>query len=192
MRSFKHIASGVLAAAIVVWPVIAQATVTIDLVPVGNPGNSGEVSGPSAGGSSESKPDRVCGAVDYSYQIGEFEITTGQYLEFLNAVAKTDTYSLFHPAMTYDFYNLYGHDDWGCNIIQSGTSGNFTYTAPAVVGSQADWLNRPVNNIDWGDAARFCNWMTNGQPTNLGEATNSTETGSYTLNGKTALPSWQR
>ncbi len=75
---------------------------------------------------------------------------------------------------------------WGCNIIQSGTSGNFTYTAPTVVGTQADWLNRPVNCIDWGDAARFCNWMTNGQPTNLGEAANSTETGSYTLNGKTS------
>jgi formylglycine-generating enzyme required for sulfatase activity len=33
------------------------------------------------------------------------------------------------------------------------------------------------------DAARFCNWLQNGQPTNLGEATGSTETGAYTLNG---------
>ena len=40
-------------------------------------------------------------------------------------------------------------------------------------------------NVSWGDAARFANWMGNGEPTNLGEAVGSTETGAYTLNGDT-------
>jgi formylglycine-generating enzyme required for sulfatase activity len=37
--------------------------------------------------------------------------------------------------------------------------------------------NRPVVYVSWFDAARFANWMINGQ------GSGSTETGSYTLNG---------
>ena len=40
----------------------------------------------------------------------------------------------------------------------------------------------------WVNAARFANWLQNGQPTNLGEAAGSTETGAYTLNGATRRP----
>ena len=36
-------------------------------------------------------PDRICGAVDYAYNIGKYEVTAGQYTEFLNAVATTRT-----------------------------------------------------------------------------------------------------
>jgi formylglycine-generating enzyme required for sulfatase activity len=42
--------------------------------------------------------------------------------------------------------------------------------------------NFPVNWVSWGSAARFCNWLANGQPTGP-EATWTTENGSYTLNG---------
>ena len=70
----------------------AQADVVIETVTVGNPGNAGELSGTGAGGAG---PDRVCGAVGYLYHIGRFEITAGQYAEFLNAVAATDTYDLW-------------------------------------------------------------------------------------------------
>ncbi len=109
----KRVMAGLAAMALGAYAVVAQATVTVDLVPVGNPNNPGELSGPSAGGSSESQPDRICGEVDYSFQIGKFEITVGQYLDFLNAVAKTDTYQLFHPAMTFDINNQNGHDSLG-------------------------------------------------------------------------------
>jgi hypothetical protein len=34
----------------------------------------------------------------------------------------------------------------------------------------------------WGDAARFCNWLDNGQPIGS-EGMATTETGAYTLNG---------
>ena len=43
----------------------------------------------------------------------------------------------------------------------------------------------PVFAVTWGDAARFCNWLQNGQPTGGTEAANTTETGAYALNGAT-------
>ena len=54
--------------------------VTIDMVTVGNPGNANDTIGAGYGG------------VAYDYQIGKYDVTIGQYTEFLNAVAKTDTY----------------------------------------------------------------------------------------------------
>ena len=62
--------------------------VVIETVPVGNVGNAGELSGAGAGGRG---PDRICGAVDYAYNIGKYEVTNAQYAEFLNAAAATDT-----------------------------------------------------------------------------------------------------
>ncbi|MDM8004619.1 MAG: hypothetical protein QUV05_00485, partial [Phycisphaerae bacterium] len=55
-------------------------TVIIETVPVGNPGNVGELSGAGAGGYGE---DRICGAVSYGYRIGKYEVTAGQYCAFL-------------------------------------------------------------------------------------------------------------
>jgi len=136
--------------------------VNIDLVTVGNPGNA---------------PDtRYWGAGDvgYTYQMGKFEVTAGQYCEFLNAVAKTDTYGLYNTYMDYDSYPSY----YGCNIKRSGSPGNYTYSVAS------DWANRPVNWVSWGDAVRFANWMRNGQPTGAQNAS-TTEDGSYLLNGAT-------
>ena len=47
-------------------------------------------------------------------------------------------------------------------------------------------MNCPILDVSWGDAARFCNWLQNGQPTSGTESTGTTETGSYTLNGGTS------
>ncbi len=163
MRSFKHIASGVLAAAIVVWPVIAQATVTIETVAVGDPGNDPDDSGGP-------------GTVDYSYGIGKFEVTQAQYVEFLNAVAKSDPYQLYDNWMVPVTYPA---TNGSCtSILRTGSSGSYVYSIP-----DSRFADRPVAALSWADAARFCNWLDNGQPTNLGEATGSTETGTYTLNG---------
>jgi formylglycine-generating enzyme required for sulfatase activity len=64
-------------------------------------------------------------------------------------------------------------------IARNGVPGNFTYSA---IGSP----NRPIAWVNWGDAARFANWLTNGQPMGL-QSLSTTEDGSYFLNGAMSL-----
>jgi formylglycine-generating enzyme required for sulfatase activity len=154
----------ILAVAIVLTAATSQA-ITIETVPVGDPGNAGELSGSSVfNGAGD---DRICGAVGYTYQIGKYEVTTGQYCAFLNAVARTDTYGLYNTGMLS-----------GCKIQQSGASGNYTYSF------ETDYANRPVNCVSWGNATRFANWLHNGQPTG-NQSLSTTEDGAYYLNGST-------
>ena len=64
----------------------------------------------------------------------------------------------------------------GCNIKRTGSSGSYAYSVAS------DWANRPVNAVSWGAAARFANWLTNGQPNGAQNLT-TTENGLYYLNG---------
>ena len=148
---------------------LSQATmaVTIETVPIGNPGNAGELSGEGAGGWG---PDAIVGGVDYTFRMGKFEVTAGQYAEFLNAVADTDTHSLYNTSMWSSAY--------GCKIERTGSSGSYVYSVAS------DWADRPVTLVSWGDSARFANWLTNGQPSG-GQGPTTTEDGSYYLNGAT-------
>lgn len=141
----------------------AALAVSIDLVTVGNPRNAPDA---------QVMLDTTSGygSVGYTFQIGKFEVTAGQYCEFLNAVAATDAYGLYDANMDTRT------NSYGCNIQRSGTSGNYTYSVAS------DWANRPVNWINWGDAVRFCNWLNNGQPTGA-QGLATTEDGSYYLNG---------
>jgi len=131
-------------------------------VTVGNPGNAADTRYESPG----------YGAVAYTFNMGKFEVTAGQYTLFLNAVAKTDTYGLYNGHMG----NI---SHGGCNIQQTGSWDNQSYTVAP------DWANRPVNYVSWGDAARFANWLTHGQPTGTQDAS-TTEDGSYYMNGATS------
>ncbi len=134
----------------------AHATpITIEWVTVGDPGNTADTTG--------------YGTVNYEYQIGKYDVTIGQYTEFLNAVAKTDTYSLYNTSMA-------NHLN-GAGISRTGSSGSYTY---GVINNGGDSSNRPITYVSWFDAARFANWMQNGQ------GASSTETGAYTLNGATS------
>jgi len=172
--------SGAVAAVVLVCGSATEADVTIPTVRIGNPGNVGENSGESEPGGFG--PDRVCGAVDYFYDIGKFEVTASQYMEFLNAVAVTDTYGLYDLRMEEGHYG----GDFGCHITHNGTSGSYTYDFSArPSGTEADWADRPVNFVSWGDAARFANWLHNGQPTG-DQDLSTTEDGSYFLNGATS------
>ena len=123
----------------------AQANIAIDTVAVGNPGNTGELSGAGAGGYG---PDRICGAVDYTYNIGTYEVTAGQYTAFLNAKAATDTYALYNANMS--------NTSYGSGITQSGASGSYTYSVAS------DFVDRPVNYVNFWDSCRFANWLGNG------------------------------
>jgi hypothetical protein len=117
---------------------------------VGDPGNVGELSGAGAGGYG---PDRICGSVGYTYNIGKYEVTTAQYCDFLNYKAKSDPYGLYNIYMDKDVVIDYE----GCNIKRSGTDGSYNYSVAA------DWANRPVNYVSFWDACRFANWLSNGQ-----------------------------
>jgi len=134
-------------------------TVAIDWVTVGDAGNAPD---PATG--------NLYGRVDDNYRIGRYEVTNDQYAAFLNAVAATDTYSLYDWSM--------GSNARG-GITQSGEPGSFTYVVKPHMG------DKPVNFVNWFDAARFANWMHNGQPTGEQVAA-TTEDGAYTLAGATS------
>lgn len=137
--------------------------VQIETVTVGNVGNP---------------PDGDFGQVDYEYSIGKFEVTAGQYLVFLNAVAAEDTYGLWTPLMDRNSGCCGGDEAFGPDIKRNGEAGSYTYTI-----GRAEQLNRPMRGgVDYGNAMRFCNWLHNRQPSGAQDAT-TTEDGVYPLNG---------
>jgi formylglycine-generating enzyme required for sulfatase activity len=148
----------VLAALLVALPAGA---VEIDWAYVGNPGNAADT------GANCFASAVDCGSVAVDYRISKHEVTNAQYAEFLNAVAKTDTYGLYNPGMS---SNAIG------GITRSGSSGSYIY---AVKSGQGD---NPVGFVSWYDALRFANWLHNGQPTGA-QGAGTTETGAYTFTG---------
>jgi formylglycine-generating enzyme required for sulfatase activity len=129
----------------------AAHAVTIDWVAVGDPGNT-----------ADTDPAGV-GAVATSFQIMKYEFTNQLYTDFLNSVARTDTYSLYNTNMNSSGFG---------GISRSGASGAYTYSVKTNMG------NSPVNFVSWFDAARVSNWLMNGAT-----SSSSTETGAYTLLG---------
>ena len=154
----SHLVAAILVAFVLstnLWSqVVVDPTVTgsitgsIDWVMVGDPGNAADTTG--------------YGAVANAFRIMKFEFTNAEYTDFLNAVAATDTYSLYNASM--------GSNARG-GITRSGASGSHTYAVKTNMG------DKPVNYVSWFDAARVANWLQNG------EGSGSTETGAYTLVG---------
>jgi sulfatase modifying factor 1 len=149
--------------------------VEISTVFVGNPGNPGD------GASS-------LGAVVNPFRMGRTEITNAQYVEFLNAVAASDSYSLYkEPAPSNPFF---GSACATCaGVLRTGAPGAYTYTVkPQAVGQGPNgtnyaYENKPVVYVTRFDAMRYANWLHNGQ------GNGDTETGAYTLLGGTPFPS---
>lgn len=113
------------------------------------------------------------GAVNYNYQIGKYEVTIGQYAAFLNSVAKADPYTLWNQTMMAP--NIQG-------ISRSGSSGNYVYTVANASTTAGSSESMPISGLSWFSAARFANWMANGQIVGA-ESAGTTEDGAYTLNG---------
>jgi formylglycine-generating enzyme required for sulfatase activity len=132
--------------------------ITLEMVSVGNPGNPID-------------PRTGFGRVNYEYNICKYEITIQHYTTFLNAVAASDPHGLYNSNMATDLAIA--------GIARSGSSGSYSYSVISPAGSGVDGAsspgNRPIAYIDWFDAARFANWMHNGQ------GRGGTETGAYAL-----------
>ena len=107
---------------------------SLALVTVGDPGNAADTAVMNDGTSGY-------GSVPYVYRIGQYDVTIGQYCQFLNAVAKIDTFGLYNAAMSYSFLTI--------GISQNGTSGNYGYS---ITGSDPQAANCPIFDVTWGDA----------------------------------------
>ena len=99
------------------------------------------------------------GAVGINYYIQQSEVTNGQYCDFLNSVAKTDTYDLYISDMM---------------ITRTGESGNYRYSP------NLTYRDRPVIHVTYWNAARMANWISNGRPVGVQDAT-TTEDGAYII-----------
>jgi formylglycine-generating enzyme required for sulfatase activity len=139
-------------------PVVVKA-VTIDLVPIGNPANPADVQAMFS-----------AGRVDYAFELGKYEVTNSQYVDFLNAVdpAGANTLGLYNDQMS------------------SSSRGGVNFSAAAASGQKyavkAGRATNPVVFVSFYDAARFTNWLQNGQ------GNGNTEDGAYELSGGTPIP----
>jgi formylglycine-generating enzyme required for sulfatase activity len=135
---------------------VAASAVTIAWSPVGNPGNAND-------------PLSGIGAVPYSYRIGTYDVTNGQYAEFLNTKDPSGA-------------NLLGL--WSSSMA-TPTNGGISFNVGNPLGSRYSVIvggqDHPVNFVTWYDAIRFANWLNNGQ------GSGDTETGAYTLGALDAL-----
>lgn len=143
-------------------PWVAMAQVDLPMVDVGDPGNPGD-------------PSTGHGSVGAGYRIGRFEVRNADYAAFLNSVARFgDPHGLWSPTNS----PMYG-------ISRSGSG---TVGSPFLYSVDVGYADLPVTYVNYYDAARFANWLHNGQP-DTGYATNgTTETGSYTFSGATGIP----
>jgi formylglycine-generating enzyme required for sulfatase activity len=70
-------------------------------------------------------------------------------------------------------------------INRMGSDGQYSYSP--IPGTE----RFPITGISWFDAARFTNWLANGQPTGSSSPA-TTEDGAYSLNGRTSGLTVQR
>lgn len=94
------------------------------------------------------------GSVGYEYRIGRYEVTTSQWMEFVNTFStQSDEMRLF---------GMPSH--WGA--VPDGS-----YDGPGTLWKLSSSIERaglvPVNGIDWREAAMLCNWLHNGKSSDL-------------------------
>jgi hypothetical protein len=91
------------------------------------------------------------GSVAYQYRMSRLEVTTSQWMEFLNA------FSGF--ASPNPFWRPYGPDHWGAQEDPGWTGPGERFRLRSV--TSAGML--PCGGITWRMAALYCNWLTNGK-----------------------------
>jgi formylglycine-generating enzyme required for sulfatase activity len=169
MRIFKGnsgVCVAVVVAAQVAWAGVAAAQVSFDWLTVGNPGNPADTlvmnKGPAATFTTG------YGSVGYTYRMSKDHVTNAQYVEFLNKVdpAGTNALKLYDARMS-------------TNSLGLAYTGGINLNPGAAAGSKyslkANQANYPATWITWIAAARFVNWLSNGQ------GAGGTEAGVYTM-----------
>ena len=111
-----------------------------ETVPVGNPNNVPDGTG--------------YGPVAYKYRIAKYEVTNEQYVEFLNATAKSGNVGYR--------WQMGKH-----GVSRHGGDGSYEYSI------KEGLEKRPAVLMNWHEVLRFCNWLSNGK------GKGSTETGPY-------------
>jgi formylglycine-generating enzyme required for sulfatase activity len=127
--------------------------------------------------------DTGYGAVNEEYAIGKYEITVGQYVIFLNAVAATPINDAIKDLWNRDMQNTKSYVSSGMiSRTGLGTSAQpYVYTEIMDSSLGVNSSKRGMLNISWFSAARFANWLHNGATAGAG-----TETGAYDLNFATS------
>lgn len=111
------------------------------------------------------------GSVPYEYRIGRYEVTTAQWMEFVNTFS-TQSDDMRHFGIPFS---------WGA--IADGE-----YNGPGTRWKINPWMpdaaSHPVHGIDWRIAARFCNWLHNGKSSDLSTIEDGAyDAGTFSLNG---------
>jgi len=114
----------------------------------------GDVANPAYGGDSNPSQNYPFGrgSVGYSYRIARTEVTTAQWVEFMNTFTTQAGIDAFSS-------------DWSAPVQW----GAFRYRNPAGPGivyrleNYAEAAQQPVAGISWRQAARFCNWLHSGK-----------------------------
>ncbi len=146
-----------------------QAAVTFDWATIGDPNNAADTlvmnKGPCTNGASISctgDGSTGYGSVGYTYRIAKHHVTMSQYTEFLNTVDPTGSNSLelyddrmeqrVHPVSFLPIPAETGGIDFDPNASQGAK-----YT------TKSGQENYPATWVSWVSAARFVNWLSNGQ-----------------------------
>lgn len=115
----------------------------IEFVTVGDAGNAAYPGGPAI----IDRPRKGRGSVNYEYRIGRTEVTTSQYLEFLNTMDALD------PTLA---DRVLDPLEWGAGYVIGQPPGQ-RYRQ----GTGAHAGDLPVGGMRWRAAAMFCNWLHN-------------------------------
>lgn len=140
----------VAAAACGVLPASLAARPDIEFTTIGAPGN--------AAYPLKSPPGYVSvqgrGRVDYEYRMGKYEVTTEQWIEFVN------NYTVLGGSWTFFATPVF----WGASQDPSYTGPGRRYVVNPNLPNAA---MVPVYGITWRESAMFCNWLHNGKGSSL-------------------------
>jgi len=140
-----------------------RAAIAVNTVEVRAPGNPSVAIVPfsdaiyrSCGEAPQTGPAcQLVGGVDYRYGIGQFEVTVGQWVKFLNTVDPSgrDPHDLYDPTESSAGWPKYGQID------TSSRSGPGRHYSTAY----SEWADKPYGFANFLRAARFVNSLYNGR-----------------------------